>query len=58
MKFNLKTREEGKINIGCAIYMSDKIALDGIANSMGVPVSLLLRSVINDIIDEKITFNK
>lgn len=56
MKFNLKTKEEGKINIGCAIYMSDKIALDNIANSMGVPVSLLLRSVINDIIDEKITF--
>lgn len=56
MNLNLKTKIEGKINIGCAIYMSDKIALDTVANELGVPVSLLLRSVINDIIERKITF--
>lgn len=56
MKLNLKTKEEGKINIGCAIYMSDKLALENVANELGVPVSLLLRSAINDIIDGKIKF--
>lgn len=56
MNLNLKTKDEGKINIGCAIYMSDKQALDKIADDLAVPVSLLLRSVINDIIDGTIKF--
>lgn len=56
MSYNLKTLNEGKINIGVAIYLSDKEKFEKIADERGVTTSLLLRSLINDVIDGKITF--
>lgn len=55
MKLNLRTRDEGKVNIGCSVYMSDKQAFDAVARQLGITTSLLMRSLINDIIDGNIT---
>ena len=54
MKLNLKNRDEGKVNVGVAIYKSDKDALDRLADNLGITTSLLLRSLINDLIDGNI----
>lgn len=51
MNLNLKHKDEEKVHIGCKIYMSDKAILDKIADDMGISTTLLLRSIINDLID-------
>lgn len=53
-KLNLRHRDEGKVNIGCSVYMSDKLAFDAIARQLGITTSLLMRSLINDVLDNKI----
>ena len=55
MKLNLHAKNEDKISIGCQIYVSDKTALEKIATDAGVPISILLRSAINDILDANLT---
>ena len=56
MKLNLRKRDDnGKVNIGVAIYQSDKEAFDKIADDLGITTSILLRSIINDVIDGNIT---
>ena len=53
MKLNLHAKHEDKISIGCQIYLSDKFALEEIANGAGVPISILLRSMVNDLLDAR-----
>ena len=54
LKLNLKHKDEGKVNVGCAIYQSDKKAFDIVCNEMGLSTSLIFRSLINDVIEGKI----
>lgn len=51
MNINLKPKNETKHNIGVAIYESDKKRLEEYAQSNGMTVSLIVRSLINDLLD-------
>lgn len=53
-KLNLKHKAESKSNVGVPLYDSDKAALEAIADSMGLSTSMLVRSLINDLLDGNI----
>ena len=52
MNLNLKHKDEPKTNISILVYDSDKTKLEEIAKMMGLPLSTIVRSALNDIIDE------
>lgn len=58
MQLNIREKNEGKVNVGLVIYYSDKQALDEKAREFGINTSTLLRSLINDVIDGKITIEQ
>lgn len=51
MKLNLKKKNEARFNIGVSLYDSDKKKLTEYAESKGITVSIVLRSLINDLLD-------
>lgn len=53
-KLNLKHSLEPKALIALNVYASDKAKLEEIAAGLGTNVTVLMRSVINDILDGKI----
>lgn len=58
-KLNIREpRDEGKQNVGVSIYHSDKLEFEKVAHQHGMPVSAVLRSLINDFIDGNITIEK
>lgn len=54
MKLNLKHKAEPKYTVGFQLYESDKNAIEAIASHLGVTVSMLMRSLVNDLIDGNI----
>ena len=54
-KLNLKKKDLEKINMTVSLYTEDKAAIDSLAESLGISTSMLVRSLINDIIEHKIT---
>lgn len=53
-KINLKHKLEEKELMGVKLYVSDKRALEVLANSLGLTTSVLMRSVINDLLEGNI----
>lgn len=58
MNLNLKHKDEPKTNISILVYESDKIQLEEISKKMGLPLSTIVRSALNDIIDGFINLTK
>lgn len=58
MNLNLKHKDEPKTNISILVYESDKIQLEEISKNMGLPLSTIVRSALNDIIDGFINLTK
>lgn len=54
LKLNLKHKAEPKYTIGLQLYASDKSTLEAMADSMGLSTSMLVRSLINDLLDGNI----
>lgn len=53
-KLNLKKKALEKINMTVSLYTEDKQVIDSLAESLGISTSMLVRSLINDIIEGKI----
>lgn len=51
MKLNLRSKTEEKVSIGVMIYASDKMAFDSMADNKGISTAMLLRSLINNLVD-------
>ena len=54
MKLNLRKKNDETEYVGVNIYKSDKQQLTQIAEQLGLKVSDVLRSLINDVVDNKI----
>ena len=54
MKLNLRTKNEEKVSLGVMIYTSDKVAFDAIADLKGISTAMLLRSLVNNLVDGNI----
>lgn len=54
MKLNLRSKQDDKVSIGVMIYTSDKMAFDAIADQKGISTAMLLRSLINNLVDGNI----
>ena len=54
MKINLREKnDDNKEYVGVNIYSNDKLELDAIANKHGVSLAVVLRTAINNLIDEE-----
>lgn len=55
MKINLRetNKDEKKDYVGVALYSKDKQRLDKLASSMGVSLSVVLRTAVNNLLDSE-----
>lgn len=55
MKINLRetNKEDKKEYVGVNLYSADKQRLDKLANGMGVSLSVILRTAINNLLDSE-----
>lgn len=55
MQLNLRKKmNEDKIFIGARIYLSDKERLDQLADAMGVNLTSVIRTAVNNLIDKEL----
>lgn len=52
MKLNLTTKTDEKKQLGVMIYESDYDSLQEIASNEGIKLTMLVRSILNDYLDQ------
>ena len=52
LKVNLHHKNEAKSHVAVYVYNSDKAKFEGVAKSLGLSTSNLLRSLINSVLDK------